>query len=318
MASFGQLKLTDLGIMAQLNAQNGKPLKFTKIGVGSGVFAGDVSHITKLVKEEVLIGIDDAYMEDTVYTVSGSFSNENMDTSFVWREIGLYFEDEKGNNVLYCYANAGDRYDVIPATTDSRYTKTVRVATAISNAANVSVQASSGTVYVEVAPYEKFKKNVEDHMKATNPHGTKASDLGALSLDGGTIKGLLELLSTLVSNTEQAIPVKIKRTTKGNNDLDWYQDIQFMNKDDVRVGVLRSQVNVGGDRVMLIGVSDANNIAPGGLEVIRGKDANYVIAKATSNNHPEVVQIVNSYAGMASMAAGSSSLVNNCIYEQYE
>lgn len=182
MASFGQLKLTDLGIMAQLNAQDGKPLKFTKIGVGSGVYAGDVTQITKLVKEEVLVGIDNAYMEDNVYTVSGSFSNENLETSFVWREIGLYFEDESGNNVLYCYANAGDRYDVIPATTDSRYTKTVRVATAISNAENVSIESSSGTVYVEVAPYEKFKKEVETHMEAQNPHGTQASDVGALPI----------------------------------------------------------------------------------------------------------------------------------------
>lgn len=143
MATFGQLKLTNLGIQAQYAAQNGTPLTFTKIGVGSGTFSGDVLTLTSLVKEEVLVDITKAYMQDGAFVVSGSFSNENLQTSFEWREIGLYFEDEDGNNVLYCYANAGNAYDYIPATADERYTKTVRIVTAISNADNVSIAESA-------------------------------------------------------------------------------------------------------------------------------------------------------------------------------
>lgn len=193
MASFGQLKLTNLGIQAQLNAQNGTPLKFTKIGMGSGEFSGDASTLTNLVKEEVLVGITKAYIEDGVYVVTGSFSNETLETTFVWREIGLYFEDENGNNVLYCYSNAGNKYDDIPVSTDERFTKTIRIATAISNAENVSIVESAGATYVEAEFFDAFKLTVDKHMASKeNPHGVTAEQAGAYALDtsGKTINGL--------------------------------------------------------------------------------------------------------------------------------
>ena len=139
MARFGQLKLTSAGIQAQLNAQGGDPIRFTKIGIGSGKFTGDSTKLKDLVKTEFLIDIERGYVEDGQYTVSGFFTNENLQTSFAWREIGLFFEGENGDNILYCYSNAGDQYDIIPATTDERYTKTVRIVTAITNAAHVSI-----------------------------------------------------------------------------------------------------------------------------------------------------------------------------------
>lgn len=139
MARFGQLKLTSAGVQAQINAQGGDPIRFTKIGIGSGKFAGDSTKLKDLVKTEFLIDIERGYVEDGQYTVLGSFTNENLQTSFAWREIGLFFEGENGDNILYCYSNAGDQYDIIPATTDERYTKTVRIVTAITNAAHVSI-----------------------------------------------------------------------------------------------------------------------------------------------------------------------------------
>lgn len=205
MASFGQLKLTNLGIQAQLNAQNGSPLKFTKIGMGSGEFSGDVSTLTNLVKEEVLVGITKAYIEDGVYVVTGSFSNETLETTFVWREIGLYFEDENGNNVLYCYSNAGNKYDDIPASTDERFTKTIRIATAISNAENVSIVESAGATYVEAEFFDAFKLTVDKHMaNKENPHGVTAAQVGAIAwlntlIDNGSIKTWIETLSNPTS-----------------------------------------------------------------------------------------------------------------------
>ena len=178
MATFGQLTLTNLGFQAQINAQSGTPLKFSKIGVGSGLFTGDISTLTSLVKEELLVGIEKSYIEENVFTVEGSFSNESLESSFVWREIGLYFEDENGGDILYCYANAGNRYDDIPATTDERYTKNIRIATAVSNAENVSIVIKDET-YVKTETYEAFTKEVDKHISnVENPHKVTASQVG--------------------------------------------------------------------------------------------------------------------------------------------
>ena len=180
MASFGQLRLTKLGAQAQLNAQNGgTPMKFTKIGLGSGVFTGDAADLTALVKEEVLVGISKAYVENGAYIVEGSYANDNQDHSFTWREIGLYFEDENGSNVLYCYSNAGNRYDDIPATADDRYVKNVRIATAFTDADHVTIQVNPGGTYVEVEAFELFKTEVNNHYNnKENPHGVTAAQVG--------------------------------------------------------------------------------------------------------------------------------------------
>lgn len=140
MANFGQLILTNAGIQAQIKAQSGGPmLKFTKIGIGSGNFAGDIGSLTSLVTEEVSVGIEKAYIEDNVYIVEGTMTNEDVSASFALREVGLYIEDENGNDVLYSYANAGESYDTVPVISDGRCTKVIRIATAVSSAHEVNI-----------------------------------------------------------------------------------------------------------------------------------------------------------------------------------
>ena len=183
MATFGQLKLTDLGIQAQLNLQNGNSLNFTHIGIGSGEYSGEVSSLKKLVKQEILVDITKAYVEDERYIVIGSFTNDDMQTSFIWREIGLYFEDESGNDVLYCYSNAGDQYDYIPAIEDTRYAKTVRIATAISNAENVSFKPPT-SLYVETETFNEFKTAIEKEIAVERARITNFATLTEGSTTG--------------------------------------------------------------------------------------------------------------------------------------
>ena len=485
MASFGQLKLTNRGVQAQVQAQNGgTALKFTKIGMGSGVFTGDATSLTTLVKEEVLVAIDRYYTQDNMVFVLGTFANENLTASFIWREIGLYFEDEAGNNVLYCYGNAKDKYDVIPATADERYTKTVRIATAFSNAEHVTIQVSPGTFYVEVGPFEAWQKEVNEKNTAydnhvaneqnphkvtkqqvglgnvpnvatndqtptytvpntlaalvsgekmnvamgkiakaivdtiahigskQNPHAVSPSQINAMSqlatyytadsamsadnlldslaliplsttlnaqlysilngtfayvltffyqeravtarrsqiaisynsvpakmayriygssgwldwepvtqardLDKYLLKTGGEITGRVTSRTSQSVPFVLNKSDKSNADVDWIQDLQFETSDGVRVSVIRSQVNAAGNRVLTLGVSNAANVAPAGLEVARDETNNYVYVKAPPNGYPGTRQISNTYAGTTSLTAGSSAMDNNCIYQMYE
>ena len=170
MANFGQLILTNLGIQYQYKAQAGEPLKFKRIGMGSGTYSGNVMALTKLVKENVSVDISKGYMQNNAYTVEGVFSNEGLATGFAWREIGLFVEDESGNDVLYCYANAGDSYDFIPATGDERYSKHIRIATAISNASNISIVENEGIVFVDTVTFDKAVLELQTEADRLNDY----------------------------------------------------------------------------------------------------------------------------------------------------
>ena len=177
MANFGQLLLTNLGIQEQNKAQGGTPLKFKRIGLGSGSYNGNIMALTKLVNENVSVNISKGYIQNGAYTVEGFFSNEDLQVGFAWREIGLFVETENGGEVLYCYANAGNAYDFIPATSDERYSKNIRIATAIGNATNVSIVENEGLIYVDTLTFNAAVDGLKSDVNQLWPskvHGGEA------------------------------------------------------------------------------------------------------------------------------------------------
>ena len=164
MAYFGQLILTNLGLQEQIKAQSGSELKFKRIAMGSGSFSGNTASLTALVKENVSVPISSGYVQNGAYTVEGLFSNEALQTGFEWREIGVYLEGADGNEILYCYANAGDAYDYIPATQDERYSKYIRVAMLVGNAENISFVENEGFIYVNMQSFNEAIQTINVAM----------------------------------------------------------------------------------------------------------------------------------------------------------
>lgn len=155
MANFGQLMLTASGVNALLRAQGGAKLQFSKIAMGKGTFSGNTYALTSLVDEVVRLEIIKGTLnsDKETYTIEAYFDNQDISEGFQWREIGVFIKDSNGNDVLYAYSNAGQTFDYIPATSDERYSKYIRVATAVSNVSNVTIVIPEGTVYVD---YETF------------------------------------------------------------------------------------------------------------------------------------------------------------------
>lgn len=191
MANFGQLLLTSLGIQEQYRAQGGGKLKFKRIGMGSGKYTGNVMALTKLVSENVSVAISKGYAQNNAFTVEGFFSNESLATGFAWREIGVFVEDASGNEVLYCYANAGDSYDYIPATADERYAKNIRVAIAIGNATNITIVEQEGITYVDTLTFGKLRDEVATlhPTKVASGEAIVVENSASLPLAGLTIYG---------------------------------------------------------------------------------------------------------------------------------
>lgn len=165
MANFGQLVLTNSGLQEQYKAQSGQPLTFKRIAMGSGEYSGNIATLTALVTENVSINVAKGYIQNNTFVVEGFFSNESLQTGFAWREIGLFAEDAEGNEVLYCYANAGDTYDYIPATTDERYSKYIRIATAIGNATNVTIAENDVPIYVDTVTFNTKMDELEKALE---------------------------------------------------------------------------------------------------------------------------------------------------------
>ena len=195
MANFGQLILTNSGIQAQILAQNGGKLKFTRIGMGSGNYSGNIASLSRLVSEKVSVTISSGYAKDTSYTIEGFFSNEELQTGFEWREIGVFATIDDGSEVLYCYANAGNTYDFIPATGDERYTKYIRVAMAVGNASNVSIVENEGLVYVDTFTFNTAIEDLQTEVnelypsKEANGRDVAVADSANLPLLGMSIFG---------------------------------------------------------------------------------------------------------------------------------
>ena len=163
MANFNNLALTTSGIKALLEAQTGNTLKLTKIGMGSGSVSGNTSSLKAMVTPKVTMPISEATISSDGYmTITAKMTNESLTEGFYWRETGLFFKDSNGNNVLFAYACiTNDQYDYIPAYSDQRYIKHVRIANILTNTANITVEEAGGLVYVDTMTFNLYKEETD-------------------------------------------------------------------------------------------------------------------------------------------------------------
>lgn len=168
MADFNNLALTVSGVKALLAAQAGTPLVFSKIGMGSGVAANSTS-LTSLVTPELMLPISEKKINENSghITVVAKMTNADKTEGFYWRETGLFYEDSLGNDVLFAYACTTDKYDYVPAVSDDRYIKHIRIANIIADSANIEVKESEGLLYVDTLTFREFKENLCSYDEAS-------------------------------------------------------------------------------------------------------------------------------------------------------
>ena len=173
MAAFNNLALTVNGLKALLAAQAGTTLTLSKIGMGSGS-ATNITGLTGLVTPEVMMPISATKIdsESGYLTVIAKMTNEDIEEGFYWRETGLFFEDSSGNDVLFAYACVNSEYDYVPAYSDQRYVKHVRIASIITDKADITVKEAEGLLYVDTLTFEEFKAEVESHLESVRDKNT--------------------------------------------------------------------------------------------------------------------------------------------------
>ena len=167
MANFSNLALTISGVKALLAAQTGTPMVLSKIGMGSGSATNSTS-LTNLIKPELIMPISEIRTneESGLMTVIAKMTNENMDEGFYWRETGLFFQDASGKDVLFAYASVTTEYDYVPAYSDQRYVKHIRIANILTNSADIRVEENEGLMYVDTISFKEFKRNLFSYDEA--------------------------------------------------------------------------------------------------------------------------------------------------------
>lgn len=238
MATFPKMEFTISGLKALLQAQNGVGLNFSKIKLGSGINAGPVSELHDLVSPVLTLDITDKQINEESNTIilESLLDNKSLDTGFLWREIGVFITDTNGEFILYAYANAGNNYDSIPAVSDARYSKYIRIACGIGTASNVTVTDPDGIVYVSQI---EFKNEILNIRKSITELGTTSvtqiditiptsgwvtdTDTGgayALSIDiaaEGITEDLIPMLTILPGSTQVVKNCEMSTTVRTIN-----------------------------------------------------------------------------------------------------
>lgn len=185
MANFNNLALTAEGVKALLAAQAGTTLTLSKIGLGSGSTTSSSVNLKSLLAPELMMPISEKKIDSTSghITLVAKMTNEGIAEGFYWRETGLFFEDSEGNDVLFAYSCTTSEYDYIPAYSDQRYVKHIRIANIITDSADITIKENEGLLYVDTLTYEDFKNEMEEHVSDTNnPHGVTPEKIGALNV----------------------------------------------------------------------------------------------------------------------------------------
>ena len=102
MANWNGFVLTHVGAELQAKVNAGlTDLVFTKVALGDGTATGDLQNLTDLVSRKKDLTISDISVNANVVIVKSIITNENLQTGFYMREMGLYATDPDDGEILY-------------------------------------------------------------------------------------------------------------------------------------------------------------------------------------------------------------------------
>ena len=155
------LTITNRGRTLQAKAIAGAQLNFTKIQIGNGNLSGQLpSEMQALVSVKMTLDITRLQILSGGKALVGTqFNNSGLVSGFYFREIGVFANDPDLGEILYCYGNAGDAAEYIPADQGGavieKFISTINV---IGNAANVSAVIDQSLVFVTLQEFQEFEE----------------------------------------------------------------------------------------------------------------------------------------------------------------
>ena len=165
MAQYPKLRTTNKGreLIASANGQK-KAIEYTKAVIGDGDYNGSIDTLLDVVSPKMECSLISGTYEDSQYNLTFTVGNQNLNTGFFAKEIGIYGKVEgSSNEVLFAYTNGGTLVDYIPDKTVPIDAQTVSAYISVGDAEQVVIKKVDGT-YITL-------KQLSDHNLDPNAHG---------------------------------------------------------------------------------------------------------------------------------------------------
>jgi hypothetical protein len=166
MGAFGGLIQTKRGRNLQAKAQTGVQLHFTRIAIGDGSLSGQqIADLTALISQKKSLNISKLKTQTGGKAIVGCvLSNQDIIAGFYFREIGVFAEDPDLGEILYCYGNAGQGAEYIPAGGGPDIIeKAMDIITLVGNTANISATIESSLVYATISEAQSMADQAEEN-----------------------------------------------------------------------------------------------------------------------------------------------------------
>lgn len=199
MGQFGAITQTDKGKVLQSKVQSGALMKFTRIAAGDGQLNGaSITSLNSLISEKKSLTISKLKSTTDGKAIVGTvLSNQSVVSGFYFREIGVFAQDPDVGEILYCYGNAGDLGEYIPAGGGPDVVeKTIDIFTVIGNASNITANIDASLVYETQAGAQTKANTAETNAKSyadskfsqvSYPVTSVNSKTGAISLSSSDV-----------------------------------------------------------------------------------------------------------------------------------
>lgn len=188
MAVFIDQDITNAGLLLLAKAQAGAELTFTKIVIGSGYLPSGTTPRTIEAVVEPITTLDIVKKEvndDRTATIGGVFTNKEITQEFYYRELALFAHDPDLGEILYCYGNAGETAELIPAHGSATLVeKLVDIVTIIGNAQTVNAFMASGA-YASIESVQKAQATADEAQAAIDLTNLRVD---AILLDVATLQ----------------------------------------------------------------------------------------------------------------------------------
>ncbi|BEO89074.1 hypothetical protein FNSA3_01580 [Fusobacterium nucleatum] len=197
MSYFEGLKLTKKGeqLQAKINGNLSETLTFTKAKLGSGSITSndEIRFLTDVKEEWGIANVASCKIqgdEKNIVSIELQFSNAGLRENKIFREIGLYAKGNEEEEILYAYANAGDKYDYIPLMKDSPHSFVIVIYFNITSGTKVDANIDLHS-YITLQEFNKGmnkKVNKTDYASAEQYGIVKYGTQENTALEGNKIE----------------------------------------------------------------------------------------------------------------------------------
>lgn len=168
MAKYPAMITTNKGrdLVSKSNA-TGKAINWTRIALGEGQNTGNIYTMIDIVDKKIDIVINKATdLTNGKWKIQGDINNEQLDTGFFCREIGVFAKCEGDENeVLFAYTNGGNYVDYIPDKTTHVDTKKVTCMFAVGDAEHINI-INNDEAFLR-------KEDLNEHNSDPNAHDNR-------------------------------------------------------------------------------------------------------------------------------------------------